>query len=70
MICHNDYCRRPPFPAASFETQASNAPGAETPAPAIACIEDGRARRYDDLRDMRRSTIRGDAMTTPQQQAA
>ena len=32
-----------------------------------------RARRYDDLhevRDMRRSTIRGDAMTAPQQQAA
>ena len=31
-----------------------------------------RARRYDDLhevRDMRRSTIRGDAMTAPQQQA-
>ena len=32
-----------------------------------------RARRYDDLReirDMRRSTIRGDALTAPQQQAA
>ena len=32
-----------------------------------------RARRYDDLhevRDMRRSTIRGDAVTAPQQQAA
>jgi alpha-ketoglutarate-dependent 2,4-dichlorophenoxyacetate dioxygenase len=32
-----------------------------------------RARRYDDLRevrDMRRSTIRGDAMTAPQQEAA
>lgn len=32
-----------------------------------------RARRYDDLRevrDMRRSTVRGDAMTAPQQQAA
>ena len=32
-----------------------------------------RARRYDDLRevrDLRRSTIRGDAMTAPQQQAA
>jgi alpha-ketoglutarate-dependent 2,4-dichlorophenoxyacetate dioxygenase len=32
-----------------------------------------RARRYDDLhevRDMRRSTIRGDGMTTPQMQAA
>ena len=32
-----------------------------------------RARRYNDLRDvrdMRRSTIRGDAMTAPQQQAA
>jgi alpha-ketoglutarate-dependent 2,4-dichlorophenoxyacetate dioxygenase len=32
-----------------------------------------RARRYDDLhdiRDMRRSTIRGDAMTAPQQKAA
>jgi alpha-ketoglutarate-dependent 2,4-dichlorophenoxyacetate dioxygenase len=32
-----------------------------------------RARRYDDLRevrDMRRSTIRSDAMTAPQQEAA
>jgi alpha-ketoglutarate-dependent 2,4-dichlorophenoxyacetate dioxygenase len=32
-----------------------------------------RARRYDDLhdiRDLRRSTVRGDAMTAPQQQAA
>ena len=32
-----------------------------------------RARRYDDLnevRDMRRTTIRGDSMTTPQQEAA
>jgi alpha-ketoglutarate-dependent 2,4-dichlorophenoxyacetate dioxygenase len=32
-----------------------------------------RARRYNDLhdvRDLRRSTVRGDAMTTPQQQAA
>ncbi|MDR3534807.1 MAG: TauD/TfdA family dioxygenase [Rhodopila sp.] len=32
-----------------------------------------RARRYDDqreIRDMRRSTIRGDGMTTPQQEAA
>jgi alpha-ketoglutarate-dependent 2,4-dichlorophenoxyacetate dioxygenase len=32
-----------------------------------------RARRYDDLheiRDMRRSTIRGESMTAPQQEAA